>query len=1613
MRKILLISTAWGSKHGGVNVFNYRIACTLKKMGHDVTVCVKYAEKNDLKDAYSKGITLLDIEDSSGNKWEISDLAKLTTMDENEKQAMYDNEIIIVHDIISCEFLECLDKFNKKPFIISFLHTNYSLTDYQNNSDDGETKDRESKQIDIIVKSDITFTSGSWLSSVLHEKIERREILDRIKPFIPGRIEHEDYEHKSDTKASSILIFGRIKELNNFENKGGKATIEAYKKLVRDRKFNNEEWVLPELAILGASISEDKKNEIKDSITNHEDSEARVRFYDFNHYYDFWNSKSHERLKAAKLVIVPSRVETFGLTILESVCLGIPVIASKNSGFYKDYVKVMSKTDDGNWTSEGDTHGIQWLEKSHFNELDKYLADYMQRIFRNYDEYNSRAQAISEEINTQWPKWESECSKIIEEFSIYRSRLKVEENDKLEKRKQEEAEKQRIENSVFCNEEMRNLKSYVKKFEPISASKDKSNETSLIPDHSSLMDLANTCYRYGQLGEFEHLKNGLQQEYGGRNCTQLQQALFDKLSEGGVEPYQDILLCGSTSSGKTTAAELLFGIANDNDFAMSRIVYLAPTRALAQERWRAWNERYSKVPTNYNNENVIISTGEDHTNDRAIAKSNFLIACLVNEKANVILSTTKTLLSNLNMIVVDELHMLEDTQRGPIIETLLAKVQHEKERRKTLDDYERRPLRIVAITTENTASEEFSTYLSQKKSLMSVELIPPIKATQNSRPCIVNHHLVIPEQNGDESFRKILVGKFEKDDKLSVTEDELRSKTSYLSFRNNSEAENSRIQNDNRKYQYVDFIIDWLEKNKSGKRLLVFTGSKIGQRELADALQGKIKKNYNLKNRERVAHALDKIYEEIETEDSPLSKSALRRWLDQGLFIHNSDLHKELRYSIEEYLELPLHENTASEVVLSTTTLNYGVNLSIDDVAILEIDFPSSLSGGIKTNGDQRKLLSHCQFMNMCGRAGRLNQNNQEADVYLWAVAHEKKMSPKRIVEYFYSQKNRFQNNIIHRVDIAELNKMKKQNAENEAPTRFSYPLVRSVLDGLRYIGGPPGQIGVLKQNGSTLKDIHSDFILYLFSATKASMKDDDRNESTFVQCFDMTIEASTSVELNLIAKVNQGYKITPLGSSIIDTGTEITTLAPLKWSLESLLSLTEKKETIQLPVEALLLPIVLQSEAHRRYLHNMPEIRSEVSSTDNRGKMLDWLTKHYESKNVDTSFIDIFKTFLELCDENPKHANLNTEVSSSIIHDGCLRLFCGLLMWVSGESISKINEILSQIGVITGQKTTLSVNFSNFAELVSWKLQFMTMLMRFDRKSETTRVLTSDAMRLILRLKLGSRSEALPLLSPITPNMNRKLRISRKEAHQLITIGANQTNILNEEFDYSRSSFPPSKRGTHKKRVKEFTKYSFKQLSNDYIYGSLNEGVEGMCVHFWKTANNSIGNMLSGKSSKEDTFFHENDLIVEASHGADSDENPKLRIITTASTLRIIGRRLIWNEEDMQEFQDAVNITFSILPNDENSTDFLVVFPYVDVVREKARNGQRIISPAAFGIFLTLISRKFFNDSITAVEAILKYVGSSINSAILMDILSDYIVMKQLPDTLFDSWASYIDPLA
>lgn len=98
-----------------------------------------------------------------------------------------------------------------------------------------------------------------------------------------------------------------------------------------------------------------------------------------------------------------------------------------------------------------------------------------------------------------------------------------------------------------------------------------------------------------------------------------------------------------------------------------KAIYLTPLKALASEKYNDF-KKYNEIGLK-----IAISTG-DYDNPEPQLK-NYDIIVMTNEKADSVLRSNPPWINEVKIVVADEIHLLNDRDRGPTLEVVLAKMQ--------------------------------------------------------------------------------------------------------------------------------------------------------------------------------------------------------------------------------------------------------------------------------------------------------------------------------------------------------------------------------------------------------------------------------------------------------------------------------------------------------------------------------------------------------------------------------------------------------------------------------------------------------------------------------------------------------------------------------------------------------------------------------------------------------------------------------------------------------------------------------------------------------------------------------------------------------------------------
>ena len=136
----------------------------------------------------------------------------------------------------------------------------------------------------------------------------------------------------------------------------------------------------------------------------------------------------------------------------------------------------------------------------------------------------------------------------------------------------------------------------------------------------------------------------------------------DKSIKNGLLEGKNMLVCTPTASGKTLIAELaaLKSIIEGR----GKTVYIVPLKALASEKYKDFKRKYDKIAK------IALSIGDIDSADPFLADYDLIVT--TSEKFDSLIRHNVSWLTNIATVVVDEIHLLNDPERGPTLEILLT-----------------------------------------------------------------------------------------------------------------------------------------------------------------------------------------------------------------------------------------------------------------------------------------------------------------------------------------------------------------------------------------------------------------------------------------------------------------------------------------------------------------------------------------------------------------------------------------------------------------------------------------------------------------------------------------------------------------------------------------------------------------------------------------------------------------------------------------------------------------------------------------------------------------------------------------------------------------------------
>ncbi len=156
------------------------------------------------------------------------------------------------------------------------------------------------------------------------------------------------------------------------------------------------------------------------------------------------------------------------------------------------------------------------------------------------------------------------------------------------------------------------------------------------------------------------IPQNLKQKYATGGILELYPPQIDCVDKGLLDG-NNLLVAIPTASGKTLIAEMAM---HQTIFKGGKCLYIVPLKALASEKFEEFGNKGVKVG---------IATGDFDRRDDLLGKNDIIVA--TSEKVDSLLRNSATWISEITLLVIDEVHLIDSQNRGPTLEMVIAKMR--------------------------------------------------------------------------------------------------------------------------------------------------------------------------------------------------------------------------------------------------------------------------------------------------------------------------------------------------------------------------------------------------------------------------------------------------------------------------------------------------------------------------------------------------------------------------------------------------------------------------------------------------------------------------------------------------------------------------------------------------------------------------------------------------------------------------------------------------------------------------------------------------------------------------------------------------------------------------
>jgi len=134
-----------------------------------------------------------------------------------------------------------------------------------------------------------------------------------------------------------------------------------------------------------------------------------------------------------------------------------------------------------------------------------------------------------------------------------------------------------------------------------------------------------------------------------------------KAIKKGLFKDKNLLICTPTGSGKTLVGEM--AALHSIEKSIGKAIYIVPLKALASEKHKSFRKKYDHIK-------IALSIGDLDSSDSYLSEYDLIIT--TSEKLDSLLRHNTPWLKDVKVVIIDEIHLLNDPGRGPTLEILIT-----------------------------------------------------------------------------------------------------------------------------------------------------------------------------------------------------------------------------------------------------------------------------------------------------------------------------------------------------------------------------------------------------------------------------------------------------------------------------------------------------------------------------------------------------------------------------------------------------------------------------------------------------------------------------------------------------------------------------------------------------------------------------------------------------------------------------------------------------------------------------------------------------------------------------------------------------------------------------